>query len=623
MSSGEVKYQAEESLKEVAYKELKAKKLSRKMLSRYDSLIMESGVVSGHQGHGSKVLSWSVILQLAFQSMGVVYGDLGTSPLYVLSGTFQNGLNHADDMLGVVSLIFYTITLMTLINYVFIVLPANDNEEGGDICSLLSDMPTCQGSRLRRASALKSKLENSQFAKLFLFFATLLGTSMVIGDGILTPCISVLSAVGGIKQATSVLTEGIGFYNIVKFDPTVIKAVNPWYIIDYFRRNKKEASISLGGTVLSITDPLYWPMFMVAVLAAIISSQALISGAFSLIQQSLSLRCFPRVKVVHTSAKYEGQVYIPEVNYLLMFACVGVTLGFKTPDHMGNAYGIAVVFVMTLTLFLLVLVMVIIWRSNLFFIISYVLIIGFVEILYLSSVLYKFNQGGYLPLAFSAVLITVMFVWNNVYRRKYYYELENKVSPERLKEMAADSRVCRIPGLAMFYSELVHGIPPIFKQYVANVPAMHSVLVFVSMKTLPINKELNIFRCVIRYGYTDLHQTEEPLESVLVDKLKKFIRESYRSSQMITNGAEILEVGIDSLAADKIQEEKSEDSMEREIEMVEKAYEVVAAEGSGIWARVMINYAYNFLNRNLRKFDQVPDHILHKSMLKVGMIYEL
>ncbi|KAL5827275.1 hypothetical protein ACOSQ3_019110 [Xanthoceras sorbifolium] len=477
MSSGEVKYQAEESLKEVAYKELKAKKLSRKMLSRYDSLIMESGVVSGHQGHGSKVLSWSVILQLAFQSMGVVYGDLGTSPLYVLSGTFQNGLNHADDMLGVVSLIFYTITLMTLINYVFIggtfalyslicrhakvgLIP-NQQAEDCNVSNFKLDLPG-KGSRLRRASALKSKLENSQFAKLFLFFATLLGTSMVIGDGILTPCISVLSAVGGIKQATSVLTEGIGFYNIVKFDPTVIKAVNPWYIIDYFRRNKKEASISLGGTVLSITDPLYWPMFMVAVLAAIISSQALISGAFSLIQQSLSLGCFPRVKVVHTSAKYEGQVYIPEVNYLLMLACVGVTLGFKTPDHMGNAYGIAVVFVMTLTLFLL--------------------------ILYLSSVLYKFNQGGYLPLAFSVVLITVMFVWNNVYRRKYYYELENKVSPERLKEMAADSRVCRIPGLAMFYSELVHGIPPIFKHYVANVPAMHSVLVFVSMKTLPINK---------------------------------------------------------------------------------------------------------------------------------------
>lgn len=85
--------------------------------------------------------------------------------------------------------------------------------------------------------------------------------------------------------------------------------------------------------------PLYWPMFIVAVAAAIIASQAMISGTFSIIQQSLSLGCFPRVKIVHTSAKYEGQVYIPEVNYLLMIACVGVTIGFRTTEKIGNAYG--------------------------------------------------------------------------------------------------------------------------------------------------------------------------------------------------------------------------------------------------------------------------------------------
>ena len=89
----------------------------------------------------------------------------------------------------------------------------------------------------------------------------------------------------------------------------------------------------------SVADRLYWPMFVVAVSASIIASQAMISGTFSIIQQSLSLGCFPRVKIVHTSTKYEGQVYIPEVNYLLMLACVGVTLGFKTTTKIGNAYG--------------------------------------------------------------------------------------------------------------------------------------------------------------------------------------------------------------------------------------------------------------------------------------------
>ncbi|KAK0575356.1 hypothetical protein LWI29_037840 [Acer saccharum] len=613
MSGDEVKDHTEERLHNVASQAFEGKKNSHSKLRRYDSLDMESGIVSGgHQRHGSKVLNWSIILQLAFQSIGIVYGDLGTSPLYVLPGTFQNGVKNADDILGAVSLIFYTVTLIPLINYVFIVLRATDRGDGGTfalyslICRYVKVglIPNQQaedsnvsnfnlvlpgnGRRLRRADAFKSKLENSQFAKLSLLLAALLGTSMVIGDGILTPCIS---------------------------------------------------------------GPLYWPMFVVAVLAAIIASQALISGAFSVIQQSLAMGCFPRVKVMHTSAKYEGQVFIPEINYLLMLACVGVTLGFKTTEKMGNAYGIAVVFVMTLTSILLVLVMIIIWKSNLFFIISYVLIIGSIELIYLSSVMYKFDQGGYLPLAFSAILMTVMYVWNNVYRRKYYYELENKVSPLRLKEIAADTSLCRIPGLAMFHSELVHGVPPIFRQYVANVPALHSVIVFVSMKSLPISKvpseerfifrrvepkELNIFRCVARYGYTDVRDMEGPLELVLVEKLKEFIRD-YRSYQMITNGEEIPEAGtVESSAEDEdiIQEEKIEESMEIEIETVEKACragivhligesEVVAAEGAGIGTRVMINYAYNFMKRNLRQYNKVYDHIPHKSMLKVGMIYEL
>ncbi|KAK0575114.1 hypothetical protein LWI29_034191 [Acer saccharum] len=613
MSGDEEKDHTEESLHGVAYEGPKGRKNSRNLLRRYDSLDMESGMVSGHQLHGRKVLNWSIVLQLAFQSIGVVYGDLGTSPLYVFPGTFQNGVKHVDDILGVVSLILYTITLIPLINYVFIVLRATDRGDGGTfalyslICryAKVGLIPNQQAEdsnvsnfnlvlpgndrRQRRAEAFKSKLENSQFAKVSLLLAALLGTSLVIGDGIITPCIS---------------------------------------------------------------GPLYWPMFVVAVLAAIIASQALISGAFSVIQQSLALGCFPRVKVVHTSAKYEGQVFIPEINYLLMLACVGVTLGFKTTEKMGNAYGMAVVFVMTLTSILLVLVMIIIWKSSLSFIISYVLIIGSVELIYLSAVMYKFDQGGYLPLAFSAILITVMYVWNNVYRRKYYYELKNKVSHQRLMEIAADTSLCRIPGLAMFYSELVHGVPPIFKQYVANVPALHSVIVFVSMKSLPISKvpseerfifrrvepkELNIFRCVARYGYTDVHDMDGPLELVLVENLKEFIRGDYGSSQTITNGGESPEAGMESLAEyeDTIQEEKIEESsIEGEIEIVEKAWragvvhligesEVVAAEGAGIGTRVMINYAYNFMKRNLRHYDKLYDRIPHRSMLKVGMTYEL
>ncbi|PIN05371.1 hypothetical protein CDL12_22088 [Handroanthus impetiginosus] len=725
------------------------KKLPEKNLRRYDSLDVESGRLGHHSrvNHGGATtgVGWCVVAQLAFQSIGVVYGDIGTSPLYVYASTFTDGIKHNDDILGVLSLIFYTLTLIPLVKYVFIVLRANDNGDGGtfalyslicryakvglipsqeiedgDVSTYKLELPN---NRTERASKVKSKLENSNFAKYFLLFATMLGTSMVIGDGVLTPCISVLSAVGGIKQATSHMTEdaivwtsiailialfmvqrlgtdkvgysfapiicvwfsfigGIGVYNFIKYDPSVVKAINPKYIVEYFKRNKDQAWISLGGVVLAITgtealfadvghfsvrsiqismcsvtypalvlaymgqasflrknnnlvsntfyesipDSLYWPMFVVAVLASIIASQAMISGTFSIIQQSLSLGCFPRVKIVHTSAKYEGQVYVPEINYLLMLACVFVTLGFRTTTKIGNAYGIAVVFVMTLTSAFLVLIMIMIWKTHILLIISYTLIIGTIELVYLSSVLYKFDQGGYLPLAFAMILMTIMYIWNYVYRKKYYFELKHKVSPEKLQQIIQEANSQRLPGLAIFYSELVQGIPPIFQHYVANVPSLHSVLVFVSFKSLPISripveerflfrrvqpKDLQVFRCVVRYGYNDVRNKKESFELLLMERLKEFVKEDK------------FEIDNDELDLE----------VERDIEYLDKAWrwgvvhmvgehEVVAMKGANIGKRVVIDYAYNFLKKNLRQSNKVFD-IPHKRMLKVGMTYEL
>ncbi|KAL5060524.1 hypothetical protein RYX36_032128, partial [Vicia faba] len=447
---------------------------------------------------------------------------------------FPDGIKNNDDILGVFSLIFYTLTIISLLKYIFVVLRATDNGEGGTfalyslICryAKVGLIPNQQqedaevsnyklqlpNNREKRASKLKSILENSHFMKIFLLFITLLGTSMVIGDGVLTPCISVLSAVGGLKEATSKITEdeivwisvgiliclfmvqrfgtekvgysfapiiciwfaliaGIGVYNFIKHDTSVIKALNPKYMVAYFIRNRKDAWISLGGIVLcttgtealfadvghfsvrsirmsmccitypalilayagqaaflrknndlvsatfykSIPGPMYWPMFVVAVFAAIIASQAMISGTFSIIQQSLKLGCFPPVQIVHTSQKYEGQVYIPKVNYILMISCIAIILGFRNTTQIGNAYGIAVVFVMALTSAFIILIMLLIWNTHIILIIAYALIIGSVELIYLSSVLYKFKQGGYLPLVFSAILMLIM---SAVYRKK-------------------------------------------------------------------------------------------------------------------------------------------------------------------------------------------------------------
>ncbi|GER33001.1 potassium transporter [Striga asiatica] len=736
-------------------------------LRRHDSLDLESAnIPHHHHGGATTALGWAAVVQLTFQSLGVVYGDIGTSPLYVYSSIFTDGIKHNDDILGVLSLIFYTITLIPLCKYVFIVLRANDNGDGGTfalyslICryakvSLIpsqevedQNVSTFQlelpNDRTQRASKVKTKLENSNFAKYFLLFATMLGTSMVIGDGVLTPCISVLSAVGGIKQVKSSTTQDevvwisvgilillfivqrfgtdkvgytfapiicvwfsfnavIGVYNFIKYDPSVVKAINPKYIVDYFKRNKDQAWISLGGVVLAITGtealfadvghftvqsiqismcsvtypalvlaytgqasflrennssvsetfyesipgPFYWPMFVAAVLASIIASQAMISGTFSIIQQSLSLGCFPRVKIVHTSKKYPGQVYVPEINYLLMIACVFVTIGFKTTTKIGNAYGIAVVFVMALTSAFLVLIMIVIWKTHILLVIAYVLIIGSVELVYLSSVLYKFDQGGYLPLAFALFLMTIMFVWNYVYRKKYHFELDHKLSGEEVKGIIEDMDSHRLPGLAIFYSELVHGIPPIFKHYVSNVPALHSVLVFVSFKSLPISrvpveerflfrrvppKELQVFRCVVRYGYKDVRNEEEPFERLLFERLKEFIREDYwhnvRPIEHVDGDGELSSEGevhgeIGGEGGDLAGEIGDLDRAWRfaVVHMVGE-HEVVAAKGANIGKRVLIDYAYNFLKKNLRQSNRVFD-IPQKRMLKVGMTYEL
>lgn len=276
--------------------------------------------------------------------------------------------------------------------------------------------------------------------------------------------------------------------------------------------------------------------------------------------------------------------------------------------------GIVVVFVMTLTSAFLVLVMVLIWKTNILLVTSYILVFMSVELIYLSSVLSKFTQGGYLPLTFSLVLMTIMYVWNHVYQKKYRYELTNKIPPESLTQIIQETNSLRLKGLAFFYSELVHGIPPIFNHYVNTVPVLHSVLVFVSFKFLPINKvpaderflfrevqpqELRVFRCVVRYGYKDNTMKEGQLEGMVCEKLKDFIQQGGGGG--IRDVEEAWQSGVVHLVGEE---------------------EVVAVKGAGIFKRVVVDYAYNFLKRNLRQSNRVHE-IPHKRLLKVGMVVEL
>uniref|UniRef100_A0A1D1XR97 Potassium transporter n=1 Tax=Anthurium amnicola TaxID=1678845 RepID=A0A1D1XR97_9ARAE len=715
-----------------------------KTLSTVDSLDKNAHKVSGMSHSASKVLPMAATLQLAFQSIGVVYGDIGTSPLYVFSSTFSNRVPNHGDVLGALSLIIYSLTLFPLIKYVFIVLWANDNGDGGTfamyslICrhSKVSAIPNLQeedmelsayklkvpSKHLERAEKIKRALEGSPRAKAWLLSVALVGTCMVIGDGILTPCISVLSAVDGVRKLDAGLSRDvvvmisiailvvlfsiqrfgtdkvgytfapavlvwyafigiIGVYNLVRHDSTVLKAFNPLHAFLYFKRDLRQAWISLGGVVLCMTgteamfadlghfsvrsiqiaftglvypclicayvgqaaylsrfpnhvddafykstpESVYWPMFAVAVLASIIASQAMISATFAIVKQSMALGCFPRVRVVHTSHKHEGQVYIPEINFLLMVACVMVTATFKETTNIGNAYGIAVVAVMIVTSSLLTLIMLMIWQTNLILIVLFVLAFGSFELLYFSSVLYKFSKGGYLPLTFAAILFFVMYVWHYVQTKRHAFEVEQKVSKQYLSSLGSDLGISRVPGVGLLYTELTHGVPAIFQHFLTNLPAIHSVLVFVSVKYLTVNrvpgderfllrrvgpKDYKMYRCIVRYGYRDRRIGSEEFEGLLMEQLKFFIR----------------------MEAWELENEESRDEdADEEVRFLERSRtagvvyllghsEVRASKDSCLVKRLVVDYVYDFLRRNFRQ-GFVDLQIPNKNLLQVGMNY--
>ncbi|XP_009137027.1 potassium transporter 9 [Brassica rapa] len=604
-----------------------------------------------------KGLSTLMLLRLSFQSLGIVYGDLGTSPLYVFYNTFPDGIKDSEDVIGALSLIIYSLLLIPLIKYVFIVCKANDNGQGGTLAiySLLcrhakvnlipnqqrsdEDLTTYSRTLVAEGSfAAKTKkwLESRHSKKRALLVVVLLGTCMMIGDGILTPAISVLSATGGIRVNNPKMSSDIvvlvsvilliglfsmqhygtdkvgwlfapivliwflfigatGIYNICKHDTSVLKAFSPKYIYLYFKRRGRDGWISLGGILLSITgtealfadisyfplqaiqlaftlfvfpclllaycgqaaflvnhkehykdafyasipESVYWPMLIVATGAAFVGSQATISGTYSIIKQAVSHGCFPRVKIVHTSKKFLGQIYCPDINWILMIGCITVTASFKNQTEIGNAYGTAVVVVMLVTTLLMVLTMLLVWRRHWIFVLVFTILSLLVELSYFSAVILKVNEGGWVPLMIAAISLLVMFVWNYVTVKKYEFEVHSRVSMSWILGLGPSLGLVRVPGIGLVHSELASGVPRIFSHFITNLPAIHSVVVFVCVKNLPVYtvpeeerflvkrigpKTFRMFRCVARYGYKDLHRKDDDFENKLLDHLFSFIQ---------------------------------------------------------------------------------------------------
>ncbi|TVU34657.1 hypothetical protein EJB05_16500 [Eragrostis curvula] len=686
---------------------------------------------------------WQTLL-LAYQSLGIVYGDLGTSPLYVFSSLVLPGADETD-FVGVLSLIFWTLTMMSLVKYVLVVLRADDHGEGGTfalysilrqhvnfkgdtpvpVTRLESDADLCfHGRKKGLPSKLHQWLERSSRFQSGVTYFVLFGTCMMIGDGALTPAISVLSAVQGIQSRSSNIKQVrrsvsdlslsritlpvadhvvilsvvillflflvqrfgtgkvscsfspimivwfasialIGVYNIIKYHPPVLKAVSPHHIYYYFAKDKKAGWEQLGAVILCITgaeamfadlghfnkssiqmafsavvypslilaysgqaayliknpsqlsttfyssipEPLFWPMFVVATLSAIVASQSLISASFSIIRQSVALGCFPRVTIKHTSEEYEGQVYCPEINYFLMVVCILITAGFRGGPEIGRAFGVAVIFVMLITTHLMALVMLVIWKVHIALASSFFITFVAIEGVYMSALMNKVTEGGWVPFAIATFLLVPTLAWTYGRKLKAEYEARHAVGDEELNAMVA--RSARAPGVCVFCTDLVNGFPPIVRRYAEHTACLRELTLFVTVRDVPVRSVLpeerflvarqepaGVYRCIVQYGYTDKHD--------LVGD--GFVGSAIAALKQVDGSAEEAELMGSAL-------------VEGYMFVFGRTILQMGPEHNML-KRFVINILYRFLQKNFRSSISTLK-IDHAKTLQVGMLYEI
>jgi KUP system potassium uptake protein len=526
--------------------------------------------------------SRSDLAKLALGALGVVYGDIGTSPLYALKEcvAVPHGVPPtADNIFGLLSLVFWSITLVVSVKYILYVMRADNNGEGG-VLSLMALAARVGQSKTQggEQKAKRSNWHEVRRSKAFLITLGLFGTSLLYGEGVITPGISVLSAVEGLEVATHAFspivapltcgilillfsvqkrgTGGIGavfgpvtllwFIAIaaagvpwVVRHPEILKAVNPLYAVEFFLLHGKPGFLVLGSVVLCITgsealyadmghfgrrairtawyvcvfpallinyfgqgalllerpeaasNPFYglvpggwlYPMVGLATAATVIASQALISGAFSLTRQAVQLGYLPRVTVVHTSGKTEGQIYIPEANRLLMVACVALVLGFRSSGSLAAAYGIAVTGTMTITSVLSYWVARDRWGWSRLRAGGLLLVLLAIDLSFFASCSAKIGNGGWLPLALACGMFSVMVTWN---RGRTLLGEKIAAGTLPLSVFLADveaSQVHRVSGTAVFLSSTRRGTPNVLLHHFKHNKVLHQQVVLLSITT--------------------------------------------------------------------------------------------------------------------------------------------
>jgi KUP system potassium uptake protein len=548
---------------------------------------------------------------LALAALGIVFGDIGTSPLYTLHEclTFDGAAAfRASDVLGILSLIFWSLTMVVTVKYLTFIMRADNHGEGG-IFALLALIPP----RLRapRTQALG-----------WAAVLVVIGAALLYGDGMITPAISVLSAMEGLGVAEPALKPlivpmtcvvlvvlfgiqrhgtgrvgklfgpvmalwfltigGLGVVHIARH-PSVLAALSPTYGAAFFAHHGLRGALVLGAVVLAVTGgealyadlghfgarpirfawlalvmpslalnyfgqgalilsdssavenpffamvpggPWAYALVILSALATVIASQALISGAFSLTHQAIQLGYFPRVTVRHTSMETEGQIFVPAINWALAIACIALVLVFRESTRLAAAYGIAVTGTMAITSITYFEVTRTTWRWPLWRALPLLILFLSFDIPFFVANLFKFIDGGYVPILAAAVIATMMITWRRG-RQIYLAHLSGLAPPFAAFCAELPSKVeARIPGACVFLTGRVDGVPLALVHYVDRIRVLPEtvLLLTIDITHAPYAADDamrfdrlpgNILRLTIERGFMDHSSVPKLLERAI------------------------------------------------------------------------------------------------------------
>jgi KUP system potassium uptake protein len=567
------------------------------------------GQAKAGPAHAPAKPTGKALAALAVAAIGVVYGDIGTSPLYAMRECFhgEHGVPVTrGNVLGVVSLIFWALTVTITIKYLVFILRADNRGEGGILALAALVTPVRATAKTRRWLIL---------------ILGLFGAALLYADGMITPAITVLSAVEGLSIATPLFTpyvEGItvailiglfmiqshgtarvgalfgpvmilwflvlaamGLWHVAR-DFSVIAALNPEHAFRFFAQNGLHGFLVLGSVFLVVTggealyadighfgvrpiraawfalvlpslllnyfgqaafllanpkgaeNPLYlmapnwalYPLVALATAAAVIASQAIITGAYSLTLQAVQLGYCPRVTIFHTSWSQIGQIYIPTVNWALMIACIGLVLGFQSSSNLAAAYGVAITITMVITTVLFFVLERVRWRWPLWVAVPVTGCFLVVDIAFFGANIVKVHHGGWFPLLVAAGVFTLMSTWRRG-RKIVYDRMRERMVPleDFLKKLDADPPA-RVPGTAVFLFSNAQGTPPALRFNVTHNKVLHETVLILTIETeevphVPPDERVKIekvrpgiFRLTATYGFMDEPHIPNLLRSI-------------------------------------------------------------------------------------------------------------